>query len=117
LYVPSSVVQANADRLEVTCDEGYPVTLDVRGEVQLPRASDALGPLESTANIGRFLAATSSRGGGLEVNMAGQMVASRGRLAIDIVELLSRKSVPKKVRWGSCDREVDMSMEAETSCC
>ncbi|GAX74871.1 hypothetical protein CEUSTIGMA_g2317.t1 [Chlamydomonas eustigma] len=97
LFTHQSFLKANADRLEVTCDEGYPVTLDVRGEVLLPRASDALGPLVSTANIGRFLEATSSRGGGLEANISGQMVASKGRLAIDIVELLSGKSIPKKV--------------------
>ena len=74
-------------------------------EYHLPSAATALGPLISSTNFCRFIAATSSRvglegGGGL----AAQLASTRGKLAIELIELLAGKPVPNKISKFSNNR-------------
>ncbi len=64
----------------------------------LPDAGQSLGPAVASANICRYLNATTSRGP-ME-HLQQQLVSTKGKVAVEIVELLSGKAVPGKVRMG-----------------
>lgn len=98
-------MQLNADLLCFEHEEGHPVMLAHRPglEYVLPEPSTALGPVTTSANIVRFLNATSSRGP-LE-QLLQQLVASRGKLIVELVELLSGKQVPNKQYKNSANKK------------
>ena len=99
-------LNANSGLLDIRYeDSALPVMLhDPPSGVdyRLPSASTALGPVTSSTNVSRFISATSSRSG-LE-SLAAQLASTRGKLAVEIIELLSGKSVPGKVAKFSSNR-------------
>ena len=106
LLTHEAFIKTNGKLLNIHSeDPSQPVMLrDPPGgiEYHLPSASTALGPLVSSSNICRFITATSSRSG-LE-DLAAQLASTRGKLAIELIELLSGKPVPGKVAKFSGNR-------------
>jgi hypothetical protein len=75
------------------------------GEYRLPSAATALGPVTSSTNLCRFIAATSSRGG-LDGGggLAAQLASTNGKLAVELIELIAGKPVPSKINKLSSNR-------------
>lgn len=64
----------------------------------LPPAAMCLGPTTPCRAVARYLNATTTRGP--FDDLAAMMAASRGKLLVEVVEMLSGKNVPGKVRPG-----------------
>ncbi|KAF5834411.1 flagellar associated protein [Dunaliella salina] len=99
-------LEANAGRLELTAADGAsPIVLKpvpVKGEkggaaaakYELPSPASALGTTSPPRAIARYLEATTGRS--LD-KMYSQLLTSRGKLLVELVEALSGKPVPGKV--------------------
>ncbi len=71
----------------------------------LPAAAMCLGPTTPCRAVARYLNATTTRGP--FDDLAAMMAASRGKLLVEVVEMLSGKNVPGKVRPGAGARGTD----------
>lgn len=89
-------LQANSDSLVYSIEAGKPISLEKRDNYILPSPQSALGPSRPSPNLMRYLNATSSKGP-LD-DLRKQMLVSRGKLLVEMVESLSGKPVPGKVR-------------------
>lgn len=90
-------IAANAGGLILTASDGAPVILE-EAVYELPGAAASLGPIGSSRAMALYLNATTTRGPFDDV--AKMMAGSRGKLLVDLLEMLSAKSVPGKVRGG-----------------
>jgi hypothetical protein len=96
LSSPDSHHQANESMLVISSASGEPVSLVDRPDIHfsLPDPRSALGPTATSQGICRYLAATTGRGP-ME-QLVQQLVGSRGKLAVELVELLSGKQVRRR---------------------
>lgn len=88
-------VQANQDHLILEAEDNGPVKLDLTRSYALPPAATALGPSSISRNLVRYLNATTGRGPYDQIHQ--QMVSSKGKVLVELVETLSGKNVPGKV--------------------
>lgn len=94
LLTNQAFIAANASGLILTAPEGAPVMLE-EAVYTLPSAGASLGPLGYSRAMALYLNATTTRGPFDDV--AKMLAGSRGKLLIDLLEMLSGKSVPGKV--------------------
>lgn len=100
LHLLPPSLQANSDSLVYSIEAGKPISLEKRDNYILPSPQSALGPSRPSPNLMRYLNATSSKGP-LD-DLRKQMLVSRGKLLVEMVESLSGKPVPGKVRERKC---------------
>ncbi|MEW5311269.1 MAG: hypothetical protein WDW38_002999 [Sanguina aurantia] len=103
LLTNQAFLQANADSLVYSIEAGKPVSLEQRDTYVLPAPQSALGPARPSRNLMRYLNATSSKGPLGDLRR--QLLASRGKLLVELVESLSGKPVPGKVAKLSSNRK------------
>lgn len=87
----------NKSQLVFSHEPGMPVFLEEAAYV-LPPPHMCLGPDTPCRGVAHYLNATTTRGP--FDNLGHQMMVSRGKLLLEIVEMLSGKSVPGRVRVG-----------------
>lgn len=89
------LLQVNHNLLWRT-DEGRPVSLEEGQAFVLPEPGwNSLGPTIPSAAAAKLLTATTMKGPFR--NLPAEMVASKGRLIFDLIELFSGKTVPGRV--------------------
>ncbi|PNW70067.1 hypothetical protein CHLRE_17g704300v5 [Chlamydomonas reinhardtii] len=86
--------QLNKSHLVFSHEVGMPVFLE-EAAYELPPPSMCLGPSWPCRGVARYLNATTTRGP--FDDLAKQMLGSRGKLLVEVVEMLSGKNLPGKV--------------------
>ncbi|EFJ49198.1 hypothetical protein VOLCADRAFT_90100 [Volvox carteri f. nagariensis] len=94
LLTHGAFMAVNKSQLVFSHEPGMPVFLEEAAYV-LPAPPMCLGPEVPCRGVARYLNATTTRGP--FDNLGQQMMVSRGKLLLEIVEMLSGKSVPGKI--------------------
>ncbi|GLI64998.1 hypothetical protein VaNZ11_008424 [Volvox africanus] len=94
LLTHGAFMGVNKSQLVFSHEPGMPVFLEEAAYV-LPPPHMCLGPETSCRGVSRYLNATTTRGP--FDNLGHQMMVSRGKLLLEIVEMLSGKTVPGKI--------------------
>lgn len=96
LHCPTPLPQANHDSLQLVAAPGKATALQLPAEPQLPDDADALGPAALPVGVLQLLADASGKPQLAEPDTVhSALLASKGRLLVEVVEAVTGKATPK----------------------